>query len=493
MADKHYDVLLVQPPLSNKLRYGRLSKHGPNSIPHGLADIAAFLEKKGINVGIYDGMALSHTVEEAILEIKKLKPSIIGVSFVTPAYGVVKDLISKLRKEMPSSLIVLGGAHPTVLPKETLQEFLDVDLLVLGEGEITFYEIVKAFQEKKPYNNIDGIAYHNINNEIEITNPRQIIKNLDDIPLPAWHLLPMHVYRPTTSRYRKLPSFSLLTSRGCPMNCAFCSQTIGRQLRLMSVGKVMEQIDILAKKYGAKELIFYDSSFTLNRRHAWEICEELIRSKRNKEFSWSCETRTDMVDLELLKLMRRAGCWSIHYGVESGSQRLLNKMNKKIKLEQIEEVFNMTKKVGIHTVAFFMLGIPTETREETLKTIELAKKLKPHFAQFTITVPFPGTPLFEMAKSNGTFRADDWNGYQTWAGWKGQELIYVPEGRTTKEMMQLQQYAMESFIMQPRIILLHLANVIRYPVLLRRYLDAFFILLEIIVKNKLSNSKQKQL
>lgn len=470
------DVLLVQPPLVSDMRYGRLAKHGPNTMPFGLATMAAVLEQHGVQVAIYDAMALGHSVSEAVSVIKNSAAGIIGLSFMTPMYSVVRDLTRAVREELPSSRIIMGGAHPTILPEQTLADFPWVDCLVLGEGEITFSELVTAYANGSSIDCIPGVAFRD-GGQTVLTSPRSPVLDLDSLPMPAWHLLPMSSYRPTTSRFRRLPSHCLLTSRGCPMNCAFCSQTIGRELRLKSAERVLAEIEVLVGTYGAKELIFYDSCFTLNRRHVVSICEGMISRGLHRKVSWSCETRVDTIDRELLFLLKKAGCWSVHFGVESGSQRLINLVNKKISKAQVRQAFSWAHEAGLHTAAFFMLGLPTETAAESRETIDFAKELKPGFAQFTITVPFPGTPLYDLALGSGSFRPDDWDGYSTWAGWSGAGLIYVPEGRSSEEMVQWQQSAMNEFFLQPRIIMKNVMLALRYPDLFFRYLDGFKILL----------------
>ncbi|PLX98544.1 MAG: hypothetical protein C0624_14385 [Desulfuromonas sp.] len=479
------DVLLVQPPLISDMRYGKLAKHGPNTMPFGLATIAAVLEQAGVSVAIYDAMAEGHTLELAADHICKSSAKYIGLSFMTPMYSVVRSLTEKVKTNTPEKTLIFGGAHPTILPEQTLENFPWVDYLVLGEGDITFVELIDNLSHHRPLKNIQGIALRN-DQGIVLNPPRNPVIDLDTIPMPAWHLLPMQKYRPTTSRFRRLPSHCILTSRGCPMNCAFCSQTIGRELRLKSSERVLKEIETLIEEYGARELIFYDSCFTLNRKHVTDICEKLISRGLNQKISWSCETRVDTIDSDLLNLLKRAGCWSVHFGVESGSQRLINMVNKKISKQQIRQAFKWAHDAGLHTAAFFMLGLPTETREESRETIAFAKELMPGFAQFTITVPFPGTPLYDLALESGEFRPNDWDGYSTWAGWRGQELIYVPKDRSSDELIEFQRQAMSEFFLQPRIILKNTLWALKYPDLFFRYLDGF----KILLSNRFSRKKQ---
>jgi len=215
---------------------------------------------------------------------------------------------------------------------------------------------------------------------------------------------------------------------------------------------------ILIDEYGAKEIIFRDDTFTIDKNHIKGLCKEIIRQGFHKKIKWTCMTRVNLVTEELLQLMARAGCWSIHYGVESGSQRLLDLIQKDITIEQVKKAFKWTKKAGIEIKAFFMLGLPTETREESLKTIRFTKEIDPDWIQVTITVPYPGTKLYEIAQKDGTLKSLEWENYQTWAGWSDKELAYVPEGRNQEEIKQLQKQAMREFYLRPRFIIKQLKN-----------------------------------
>ena len=204
--------------------------------------------------------------------------------------------------------------------------------------------------------------------------------------------------------------------------------------------------------YGAGEINFEADTLTINKEFLNSLCQGIIQSGFNKKIRWTCEARVDTIDKEMLKLMYEAGCWEISYGVESGSQRLLDVIKKDFTLEQVEQAFQWTKDRGISIRAFFMLGLPTETERESLETINFAKKLDADWTQFTITIPYPGTELFELAKNDGTLKSFDWEDYRSWAGWTEGDLAYIPRGRSCIELKNLQRQALKQFYLRPKVI-----------------------------------------
>jgi radical SAM superfamily enzyme YgiQ (UPF0313 family) len=201
-------------------------------------------------------------------------------------------------------------------------------------------------------------------------------------------------------------------------------------------------------------------TLTVNRKFIKALCHGLIDSGINRKIRWTCESRVDTVDGEILDLMHQAGCWQISYGVETGSQRLLDSINKSISLEQIERVFQMTKKAGISIRGFFMLGLPGETPQESQATIDFAKKLNPLWAQFTVTVPYPGTSMYEDLDKQGKIRTHDWTKYNTWSGWQGnRDIPFIPDGRTAEELQSLQKRALREFYLRPVVALQFLKHI----------------------------------
>ena len=455
------NILLISPCLSTSDRYGSaLGKVGPTTEPLGLAYLAAYLRQqrpKADHIEILDMAALNYGEEDLKKKLAEKIWDLTGVMILTPMYIRAKETIAIIKKSRPETKIVLGGPHATIFPEQTLEEISEIDYSVIGEGEITFCELVNAIDKKKHTTKIPGLAYRQ-SGKVKMTKPRALIQNIDELPKPARDLLPMRTYNPAPTYYKKLPSYIMLTSRGCPFQCAYCSKIFGTQYRFHSIERIISEMEELIYKYRAKEIIFRDDTFTINKMHVVKLCQEIIRKGFHKKIKWTCMTRVNLVSYELLRLMNKAGCWSIHYGVESGSQRLLDIIQKGITLEQVRNAFRWTRKAGIETKAFFMLGLPTETREESLKTIKFTKELDPDWIQVTITVPYPGTKLYEMTQKDKTLRSHKWENYQTWAGWSDKELVYYPEGRDPNDLKALQTRAMREFYLRPKFIARQLMN-----------------------------------
>ncbi|MFH0820056.1 MAG: radical SAM protein [bacterium] len=485
---KKIKTILITPPSSLEARYGKdLKKFGATSEPLGLAYLAANLEKHNFQVSIIDSIALEWGINEIVDNFKKEAPDLIGITVLTPAYEIAKNLIIKIKEELPNCKIIIGGAHATALAKESLLDIKELDYVCVGEGENTIVDLVKFLSDELPLAQIDGLVYRGEKEEIIFNQPRKFETNLDNFPPPAIHLLPMDKYKLTASRV-KGPGFcpTLIIARGCPFNCAFCSHPFGRSFRHHSTERILSELTELINKYQVSQVNFEADTLTVNKKFLIDLCQALIDKGYNKIISWTCESRVDTVDEELLKKMREAGCWQISYGVESGVQRLLDLINKGIKIEKIEKVFETTKKIGITIRGFFMLGLPTETTEESWQTINFAKKLDPLWAQFTLTTPYPGTPLFEMLKSQNKIRTFNWSYYNTWAGWAGKEIPFVPDGRTYEELKTLQKRALISFYLRPKPILRFVRQIDSWAAF-KKYFSGFLVL----IKNKIFPEKIK--
>jgi anaerobic magnesium-protoporphyrin IX monomethyl ester cyclase len=452
-------VLLINPPYGAEERYGKdLGKFGPLNEPLGLAYLAAKLEHEGCKVSILDAPAEGLAVNGICKEIEGKGYDLIGVTMLTPMYARSVDVIRSIKNRFPEVVIVVGGPHPTILPKETLNEIKEIDFAVIGEGEITLHSLVNALEKGKSPDDIPGIAYRK-GGTVVINQPQEMITNLDDLPLPARHLLPMSAYHMTKSRSKSKHAYTVSVARGCPFNCAFCCRIFGRKVRHHSVERIIEEIGILVDDYGAREINLEADTVTLNKHFIFSLCNGIIQSGLSKKIIWTCESRVDTVNEDMLRKMKEAGCWQISYGVETGSQRLLNLVHKDISLEQIEKTFAMTKKIGITIRAFFMLGIPTETRQESLETISFAKKLDARWSQFTLFTPFPGTELYDLSVKEGGVKSKNWADYKTHGGWTEGGLAYVPKGRTIEEMKKLQRRAYGSVYLRPRVFLRFLRDI----------------------------------
>jgi radical SAM superfamily enzyme YgiQ (UPF0313 family) len=362
--------------------------------------VAAVLEKNGYLVKILDLPVLGFSENSLSTIIGQEKPDVVGVTAMTPTINSVVSVVKAVKECDGNITVVLGGAHATILPEETLKSVPEIDVIVRGEGEQTILELVKVLEEDpNSVNQIWGITCRE-GNSVRSNPLRPPILDLDTLPFPAFHLLPMGKYRLHPPFGRRTPVMPIITSRGCPYRCIFCSKAVfGKKYRSNSPAYIVDEIRFLKEKFGVKEVKFYDDVFTLDRKRVVALCMQL--KEHGIDIPWSCETRVNLVNGELLKVMKDAGCYMIEYGVESGSQEILNSLKKDITLEKTTEAFKLTHEAGIETVAYFMLGSPQETSETIQETIEFAKKIDPDFVQFSTTTPYPGTELYSLAVNEG--------------------------------------------------------------------------------------------
>lgn len=471
-------VVLINPPLSLEERYGKdMMQFGAVTEPLGIAYIAGYLESQKIPVRIIDGPALNLSIKAVVEDIVDNKEAVIGITMLTPAFGIVQNLCNTIKKTYADSIIVLGGPHCTALPEKTLEDIEGADIVCIGEGELAMEAIVRS-EDDSDFDQIQGICFRR-NGKLIRTEKRPYIKNLDIIPPPSRHLLPMEKYHLTASRVSGgayCPT--IIVARGCPFACTYCSRIFGRTFRAHSIKRIIAEIEALIEEYKITQINIEADTLTVNKKFLNSLCNELINSGINEKIKWTCESRVDTVDEDALRLMKRAGCWQISYGVETGSQRLLDLINKSVSLKQIEDVFRLTQKVGITIRGFFMLGLPTETKSESLATIDFAKKIDPLWAQFTITIPYPGTKMFNDLDKAGEIRTYDWTKYNTWSGWKGgDEIPFVPKGRTVEELVQLQKQALRKFYIRPRVIFRFLKTIQSFSDI-KKYLLGFWVLMK---------------
>jgi radical SAM superfamily enzyme YgiQ (UPF0313 family) len=394
--------------------------------PLGLASIAAFLEQNYHPVEILDANAL-HLSEHEIL--KKVKGSdVVCITAMTPTVNSAIKIAKEIKEENPETTMILGGPHATILPEETLNKVPEIDILVRGEGEKTIVEFFNALENNKEIQNIKGITYRN--NGIKSSPAQPPIMDLDRLPFLAYHLLPINKYKLHPPHGRKQPLMAMMTSRGCPYRCIYCSKPIfGGRFRAQTPERTVDEVEYLVDKFKITEITFYDDSFTFNKNRILQLCREI--KDRNIDIAWSCETRVDLIDKELLKAMENAGCYMIAYGIEAGNQMILNNLRKKITTEQIKSAIELTHKAGIQSVGYFMLGSPWETPETIRETIDFTKDLRLDFAQFSVMIPFPGTDIYELYMKSG-YKNSNWDDY-IYANLKSASTPVFETGTLSKE------------------------------------------------------------
>jgi radical SAM superfamily enzyme YgiQ (UPF0313 family) len=361
-------------------------------------------------------MANHYTNDDILTLLKKESPDLVGISFGTQIRFSAFDLARLIKKNFPSVPIVAGGPHPTLTAEDTLENISEIDIVVRGEGEISFLNLVKAIDNKEDLGDVRGISFRNEMGQIVSTPPQPLIQDLNSLPLPARDLLPMEKYEQKTILSKKICT-SILTSRGCPYRCVYCSTSRqwGHQIRHRSAKNVVDEIEYLLRTYPFLEGIrFFDDVFTVDKKRAIDICQEIIRRKIN--INWECEVRANTIDRELAKIMRKAGCEFIDLGVESGSNRILKNIKKAITTEQAIAAVKTIKEAGIEVKAFIMHGLPGETYKDIKKTVFLSRylfyELGIEGTTQAISLIYPGTELEKIAKEFGTLPKDfSWSKY----------------------------------------------------------------------------------
>lgn len=401
-------VLLAYPPFEQGGRSSRWS--GTSSIkncffsypPWFLAYSASLLEKADIPVDLVDATALNMTDDEFVNYVKKKSPELLIAEVST--LTIYKDLkLMKRIKEEIGCKIALTGSHVTALAREILTENPFIEFVLMGEYELTVVELAKELKEN---GDILGLAFRNGKN-VKINKPRPIIQDLDSLPLPARHFLPMDRYN---EPFAQIPNQQLISSRGCIFHCVFCllPQTFyNHTVRYRSPEKVVDEMEMLIK-YKPKEIYFDDDSFTLNPKHVLGVCKEI--KDRNLDINWSCMGHA-LITEDVLKTMVDTGCVGVKFGVETASQKVQRQIKKNLDIEQIRKFVKMAKNFNLRTHATYMIGLPGDTKDTVEQTLKLAVLLGTDRFQISIATPYPGTEFYNWAKQNGHLVTDDFSRY----------------------------------------------------------------------------------
>jgi radical SAM superfamily enzyme YgiQ (UPF0313 family) len=396
------DVLLICLPYTGEMK----------APPLGLAYIAAVLERAGYSVSLCDMNPLKLNVEDIGAVIKEHSPKVIGVSSMTPQIYTAHRVAQVAKSVDPSIYIIVGGPHASALPKETLNDYKAFDFAAVGEGEMLMVELVGTLlNSSSSFQHIDGLAYRE-NGAVVVNRLRTPYMDLDSLPFPSWHLLPMDKY--SVQGYGgKINERTqvILTSRACPYQCIFCDShsIFGRTFRSRSPENVIEEMEFLYRTYGIRQIDFADDMITTHREWLEIFCQAMIERKIPKKIRWMANARVNTVDPELLKLMKEAGCVRLDFGVESGDPRVLAAIKKNITVEQTIRAHRWAKEAGVTVGTFLMVGLPEEDHESAKQTVALAYMIKSDFPSVNIAIPFPGTELYQIAKKKGWLMISDWS------------------------------------------------------------------------------------
>ena len=439
---KTIDCLLISPPISYDDDGNIWKQINSNFPPLGLASMASVARNAGYTVRIVDCTIAAPAVSlfETFCQ-KNLLPTYeriryIGITSFTFNIKKALALACLCKQYYPQATILLGGCHATALPYEVIAHPA-VDMVVVGEGEYTLLDLLA---DKDPAT-INGVVYKNTLGAVERTPARERIPNLDLLPMPAYDLLPIEHYRPAKGSYKRLPAMSMMTSRGCPGECTFCFKTLGKRLVFKSAQKIIDEIEFLIDRYGIKQILFYDDTFTVYKKNVLALCDRI--SEKKLDISWTCFARVDYVDKPMLHHMAAAGCHQIMYGIENVNETVLHNIKKKINREQMFNAVRWTKQAGIECRVALMVGNPGDTKEIVEENLSFIKKVSPDYLIVNIATPLPGTEMFAWADEHRLILSYDWDNYTL-----AKPLMRL-ENLSAEEIKILYKYLYYGFYLRP--------------------------------------------
>lgn len=464
-------ISFINPPFLS--RYGKFSreqrspaitKSGTFYYPMWLSYAAGYAEKRGHEVHLWDAPADGWSVSEILAKLQEFQPDLVVVSTSTPSIYNDVEIAAKIKKNLPEVFVVLVGVHVSALPDETLAINSAVDAVAIGEFDETIVELAEHLEGGSGPDGVAGLAYQcgEEARGIIVNPPRNLIENLDEIPWVSRTYKKFLNYRNYFYSGNLYPLVVFNTSRGCPHRCSFCvyPQTFtGHRFRCRSAGDVVDEIEYVAKEFSPLgEIMFEDDTLTINKTRTMKLCEEI--SRRNVKIRWSCNARVQL-DLETMKLMKRSGCRSLLVGFESGSQNVLNGMQKGNKLELYQRFMQDSRQVGLLVNGTFLVGCPGETSETMRATLELAKRLKPDVAQFFPVMVYPGTEMYDDYKQKGYLVSAN---FRDWLNEEGLHncVIDLP-GLIAKEMVKFCDSCRKEFYLRPGYIFYKGMQAIRSP------------------------------
>lgn len=471
-------VVLIDSPTSYEQIYGdwdlsRLDTYCP---PLGLLYIAGFLRENHHTPYVIDMTAMKWSRQKAVEHVMSLNPDVIGLSARTINILNANGIAGELKKRGFMGPIVLGGAHVTALPVETLKKFNSFDYAVIGEGEITFLELVDSLEQSQPLSHVMGIALRNGSNQIVVNPPRPLIDDLDRLPLPAWDLLPNFPdgYPHNALETRRLPAASIITSRGCPYQCTFCDRAIfGSAVRHHSPEYTLNMIHHLKDNYGIRDLMMLDDNFIFNKRKLFKICDTMIEEQM--DLSWYCMGHAKVMTEDRLRKIREAGCWFIEMGIESGCDRILKEIKKNTTKAEIAKAVKRAREAGLKVKGNFIFGFPTETSESLEETIQFSTSIGLSYFQQNFLTLWPGCELAAHPEKYGRVETD-------WSKLAHQRVTFIPEGLSEPELTQASKDAFRRFYLRPKIIFEILVECLRSWRAARSAMISFIVFLKTIFR-----------
>jgi radical SAM superfamily enzyme YgiQ (UPF0313 family) len=408
-------VVVANPPWPGEGYGARTNVRWPHrrgdkvlAFPIYLAYTTSVLKKNGFEALGYDAVQRDVGISDFVMKMKELRPRVIVIEVSTPSIMYDLETAHRIKEELPDTFIVLCGAHATHFHKSIIDNYGFIDACIRGEFEYTTRDICIAIRDNTLLSKVEGLTYRNNKGSVSVNKERERLQELDELPLPEREDFKIEDYQ--QAFYCGKKTALVISSRGCPFQCTYCvwpNTLSSHRYRMRSPKSVVDEIDMLIKEEGIDEVFFDDDEFTINKEKVRGICNEMI--ERGIKIKWHCMGRVDVVDEEILRLMKRAGCYQIFYGFESGSDTMLKHMKKGITREQMKSAVRLTRKAGMVVGGSFVFGLPQESMETVKETLSFSKSLGADWVQFTLAAPFPGTPFYEEAREKGLLQLDSWS------------------------------------------------------------------------------------
>jgi anaerobic magnesium-protoporphyrin IX monomethyl ester cyclase len=447
---KKMKIALINPPTSFDRLYGEwdLSPLDTYTPPLGVLSLAGYLRAEGHEPFLLDLMALPLDLDRGVRHILARRPDVVGLSAMTINCLDAGALARALKERGLLAPIVLGGAHVSAVPRETLEAFPDIDYGVVGEGEATLAELLDRLGNRESLQQVDGLAWRDPEGRVVINRPRRPLENLDELPLPAWDLLEGFPSRYPSSllESRRLPAAGIMTSRGCPFHCTFCDNRVfGSRVRHFSAEYTLRMIRHLVDRFGIRDLMILDDNFLLDRRKLFDICDG-IRSQ-NLDLTWYCITHAKSMTPDRLAKIRRAGCWFVEMGIESGNDAILGQIKKNTDKAEIRASVRAAKRTGLKVKGNFIFGFPGDTPETIEETIRFALDLDIDFFQQSYLTVWPGCEISRTAPKTDAPPAE------VWGRLAHQRITFVPPAMTRDQLVSASKESFRRFYLRPRTII----------------------------------------
>jgi len=439
-------LALVVPPVTAEDRYGPMASAGNSLPPHAFLYLGAVAREAGWQPIVVDCPALAWPLEECAERILALDVDVVGFTVTTMSVAKAARVAEQLAARRPDLVTLVGGPHLTALPVETLERLPAFDYGVVEEGELALRALLRHFEEGTDPRDVPGVVARDETGVPRLTPPAPAEYDLAEQPPLAWDLLPdfPRRYHAAATYLNKTPFTDLIVSRGCRYRCTFCdNNTFGRSIRALPVGRILDEIDTLVTRYGIKSIFFTDDSLMTLADEFEEICRQLVR--RDYDLEWSINARTSETNPRILELMRRAGCWQMSFGIESGSWAILKRIKKAATPRMHLRALEQTRAAGIKSNAYIIIGFPGETHETLAETEAFLREASIDTLRLTYFTPFPNTDITADLEGNGEVVAD-------WTKLNFYNIAYIPNGLTAGDLEAAYRRIMKGFYLRPRVL-----------------------------------------